>query len=321
MPGERNGRSRPKVTGVEGERRVWRPDWPCPVGQVWSLWRRGGGDPTYRIDEAGRHWRGLNTPLGPATVRVSSDRAEGAIVGEAWGAGASWVLGNLPTMLGADDDPRGMPLLHEALRRAAHERPHWRVGRGGVVLDALTPAIIEQKVTGQEAFGGFRQLVYRYGTVAPGPGRAIGLRVQPDAVALRSVPSWEWLQLGVDPARSKTLVRAARVAGGLQRTIHRPFDEADRLLQTVPGLGRWTSAEVRQRAHGDPDAVAFGDYHVARNIGWALIGEEIGDDQLAELLEPYRGHRYRVQRLLELAGIGHPRRGARMSPRTHLPTN
>ena len=78
---------------------------------------------------------------------------------------------------------------------------------------------------------------------------------------------------------------------------------------------------ARGVALGDPDAVAFGDYHVARNIGWALIGEEIGDDQLAELLEPYRGHRYRVQRLLELAGIGHPRRGARMSPRTHLPTN
>ncbi len=41
---------------------------------------------------------------------------------------------------------------------------------------------------------------------------------------------------------------------------------------------------------------------------------------LAELLEPYRGHRYRVQRLLELDGHFRPRRGPRMSPRTHLPT-
>ena len=30
------------------------------------------------------------------------------------------------------------------------------------------PAIIEQKVTGQEAFGGFRRLVHRFGEKAPG---------------------------------------------------------------------------------------------------------------------------------------------------------
>lgn len=88
----------------------------------------------------------------------------------------------------------------------------------------------------------------------------------------------------------------------------------------MPGVGVWTSAEVRSRAQGDPDAVAFGDYHVARNIGWALIGVELDDDGLAELLEPYRGHRYRVQRLLELSGRGHPRFGPRMAPRTHLPS-
>ena len=65
--------------------------------------------------------------------------------------------------------------------------------------------------------------------------------------------------------------------------------------------------------------VSFGDYHVAKNIGWALTGRQVDDDGLAELLEPYAGHRYRVQRLLELAGASRPRRGPRMSPRTHLP--
>jgi hypothetical protein len=37
------------------------------------------------------------------------------------------------------------------------------------------------------------------------------------------------------------------------------------------------------------------------------------------LVEPYRPHRYRVQRLLELAGVAAPRRGPRMPPRRHLP--
>ena len=87
----------------------------------------------------------------------------------------------------------------------------------------------------------------------------------------------------------------------------------------MPGIGVWTAAEVAQRALGDPDAVSYGDYHVAKNIGWALTGSEVDDDGLAELLEPYAGHRYRVQRLLELAGAYRPRRGPRMAPRTHLP--
>jgi hypothetical protein len=41
---------------------------------------------------------------------------------------------------------------------------------------------------------------------------------------------------------------------------------------------------------------------------------------MAALLEPWAGHRHRVQRLVELAGITVPRRGERMAPRTHLPT-
>jgi hypothetical protein len=45
----------------------------------------------------------------------------------------------------------------------------------------------------------------------------------------------------------------------------------------------------------------------------------VDDDGLAELLEPYRPHRYRVQRLVELAGLRRPRHGPRMAPRTHLP--
>jgi hypothetical protein len=65
--------------------------------------------------------------------------------------------------------------------------------------------------------------------------------------------------------------------------------------------------------------VSFGDYHVAKNIGWALTGVPVDDDGLAVLLEPYAGHRYRVQRLLELTGAMRPRRGPRMALRTHLP--
>lgn len=300
--------------------RTWRPDWPVPVGQVWSTWRRGQGDPTYRVDTAGCHWRGLLTPCGPATLRVRERPAQGVVEASSWGEGASWALDALPAMLGADDDPAGFEPAHPVLARAAHAHPHWRVGRGGCVWAALLPAVLEQKVTGQEAFDGYRRLVHRFGTPAPGPVDHVGLRVPPAPEQVRRVPSWAWLQAGVDHARSSTVLRAAAVASGLERTLSVDHAEADRRLRSVPGLGPWTSAEVRQRAHGDPDAVSLGDFHVARNISWALVGEQRADAETAELLEPYRGHRYRVQRLLELAGLRHPRHGQRMAPRRHLPT-
>ncbi len=91
-------------------------------------------------------------------------------------------------------------------------------------------------------------------------------------------------------------------------------------MEAVPGVGVWTSAEVAARALGDADAVSFGDYHIAKNVTYARTGEVGDDDRMAELLEPWAGHRHRVQRLVELGGIARPRHGARMAPRTHLPT-
>jgi 3-methyladenine DNA glycosylase/8-oxoguanine DNA glycosylase len=70
------------------------------------------------------------------------------------------------------------------------------------------------------------------------------------------------------------------------------------------------------RAFGDPDAVSVGDFHIPNMVAWALAGEPRGiDERMLELLEPYRGQRGRVIRLLELAGFGAPRYGPRLSPR------
>ena len=299
--------------------REWRPDWPCPVGAVLGVHRRGGGDPTYRVD-GDRHWRGIRTPAGPATLVVEPLPRDGLVRAEAWGPGADWVLDSVPTLLGAEDDVTGFdpdrhPLVAEAWRRYAH----WRIGRSGLVMESLTPAIIEQKVTGQEAFAGFRMLVHRYGERAPGPGRDRKLWVQPAAETIRRIPSWEWLRMHVDPARSRALLTAARVADSLERTVGLPGDEVERRLTSLPGIGVWTAAEVRQRAHGDADAVSFGDYHVAKDLGWAVAGRDFSDDEMAGFLEPWRPHRGRVPVLLALTGGRRPRHGARMAPRTHLP--
>jgi 3-methyladenine DNA glycosylase/8-oxoguanine DNA glycosylase len=303
---------------VTEQTRVWRPDWPCPVGAVVGQHRRGAGDPTHRL-LGDTHWRGVRTPLGPATLALEGRAREGTVRARAWGPGAAWALDSVPALLGADDDLRGFEPRHPLVAEAWRRHPHWRQGRTGLVMESLVPAIVEQKVTGQEAFAGFRMLVHRYGERAPGPGGELRLWVQPSPETLRGVPSWEWLRMHIDPARSRAIVTAARVADSLERTVGLPGEEVDRRLRSLPGIGVWTAAEVRQRAHGDADAVSFGDYHVAKDVGHVLAGREFDDAELEEFLEPWRPHRNRVPTLLGLAGLHRPRHGARMAPRTHLP--
>lgn len=295
--------------------RVWRPDWPCPAGSILAVHRRGAGDPTYRVTPGGVHRRAFRTPEGPVALEVAPLDPKGEIRARAWGDGAEWALDALPRMLGEQDDPSGF-VPPAALEQAWRRNRHWRLGATGLVWESLAPTVIEQKVTGKEAFGAFRRLVRRFGERAPGD---FDLMLQPTPEQIRAIPSWEWLKLPVDGGRSRPLVALARVADSLQRAAEVGTEAFDRSVRTIPGVGVWTSAEVRSAALGDADAVSFGDYHIAKDVGWALVGEAVDDDALAELLEPYRPHRHRVQHLVEAAGMGRPRRGPRMAPRTHLP--
>ena len=182
------------------------------------------------------------------------------------------------------------------------------------------PAIIEQKVTGKEAFGGFRAMVHRFGERAPGPGVERKLWLQPTPEQLRTSRPGSGCgctSTRPGPARSSPWRRSPT---SLERTVSLSGEEAERRMRSLPGIGVWTSAEVRQRAFGDPDAVSFGDYHVAKDVGWALTGTPFDDAQLEEYLEPWRPQRGRVPLLVAVGGLRRPRHGARMSLPTHYPT-
>lgn len=299
--------------------RRWRPPHPVELPVVIAPLQRGGGDPTGRRTPDGTYWRAHRTPEGPVTLGLRQAR-DGEVHATAEGPGAAWVLDRLPRYLGGEDDVSDFAPRHPVVAAAHRRRPGWRPLATGLVLEALVPAVIEQKVTGDEAFRGYRLLVRRYGEPAPGAGAALGLVVPPDARTWALIPSWEWLHAGVDGARSGAVVRAARVADRLEETVALDREQATRRLRAVPGIGVWTAAEVRQRALGDPDAVSFGDYHLARVIGQALVGRPVDDVELARLLEPDRGHRHRVTSLVRLEVGDGERHGPRMSRRTHLPT-
>lgn len=299
------------------------PGRPVPLGAILATYRHGSGDPTFHSAPDGV-WRAAHTPDGPVTVRLHREPAAvgDRIVAQAWGPGATWTLDGLPELCGSADDPSGLRIRHDVLRRVAREQQHWRVARSRLVLDSLVPAIIEQRVTGKQAFGAYRQLVRRFGAPAPGPAEAISalrLMVPPDVTGWRRIPSWEWLRAGVDARRSDTVQRVLQVAPRLDECCAIPREKAWQRLRSIPGVGVWTAAETMQRAAGDADAVSFGDYHVAKDIGHALTGAPVDDEGLARLLLPYAGHRYRVQHLVMAGRLGAPRRGPRLALPTHLP--
>ncbi|HXP19944.1 MAG TPA: DNA-3-methyladenine glycosylase 2 family protein [Streptosporangiaceae bacterium] len=303
---------------AEASRHEWLASFQVEVRLTLSIHRRGGRDPAYQTDAEGAVWRTSLTPAGPATLRITSRRApQGTlIVGQAWGTGAEWLLDSLPAQVGSQDDTSGFVPKDPVVRDLASRYAGLRVGRTGRVFEALVPAVLEQKVVGLEAHRAWQVLLRTFGEPAPGPAPQ-GMRVFPPPEVWARIPSWEWHRAGVEGVRARTIMAAARVASRLERLLDLDPAEADRRLQSMPGIGPWTSAEIRQRAAGDADAVSVGDYHLPTVVGWTLARRATDDAGMLELLAPYAGHRYRVTRLIELGGSGPPRRGPHMALRDY----
>ncbi len=300
------------------------PAFPVDLRLTLGIHRRGAGDPTLRFSRDGSAWRASRTPEGPVTLGLVPDGI--AIRARAWGPGAAWALEQAPELVGVDDDPGnfadrvaadGPPFLGTLLARYHAIR----IGRTRRVLEALVPAIIEQKVTGDEARSAFVALVRRHGEPAPGPWEAerrpAPLRVPPPPATLAGLPGYAYHPLGLERHRADAIRFAAARAGRVEECTDLALVDAYARLRALPLVGPWTAAEVGLRALGDPDAVSVGDFHLCHAVSYALAGEERGsDERMLELLAPFAGHRARVIRLIEAAGIHAPRRGPRMAPRS-----
>lgn len=295
---------------------VYRPHTPLDLDRTVGMLRRGGGDPT-TVHDGPVIWRALRTPAGLATIALRA--APDGIRAAAWGDGAEHAIAGVPALCGALDDPDGFdPSHHPLVAEVARRHPGIRLARTDEVFDALVCAIIEQKVTGMQAFGAWRALVSRFGDRAPGPTPR-PMFAAPAPETWRRIPSWSWHRAGVEPPQSKTIVRAAERADSIRRAVLSATTGADRdrVLTSLPGIGHWTSAETRIRALGDADAVSVGDYHLAHEVGFALTGSRTDDDGMLELLAPWAGHRQRVIRLIAASGVREPRRGPRLAPENH----
>ncbi|MFG1934950.1 DNA-3-methyladenine glycosylase family protein [Mycobacterium sp. NPDC048908] len=287
-------------------------DGPATPGLTLSPLRRGRGDPCYHDAEDGAIWRTSLMRSGPVTARLQKSAVD-TVDCEAWGTGATEFVDALPDLLGVHDNATGFAPSEPTIAAAHRRVPHLRLGRTGRVLEALVPAILEQRVYGKDARRAWRALVTKFGAPAPGPAPE-HMRVPPPADGWRRIPSWEFHRANVDPGRARTIVGCAQRADSLERLTTRVPEDARAAMMSLPGIGIWTAAETAQRAFGDADALSIGDFHLAKMVGWRLLGRPIDDAAMETLLEPLRPHRHRAVRLLEVTGPAHaPRRAPRQA--------
>lgn len=266
----------------------------------------GRGDPTIRFAADGI-WRATRTRIGPATIRLRA--TDGGIAVTAWGSGAATAVEGAADLVGANDQPEALVPQHRLIGELVHRFPGLRLPRTNRPFEALLPAICEQKVTGIQARASYRAIIAAHGEPAPGPA---GLRLPPKPETLAALPYFAFHPWGLERRRADLIRQTAALAPRLEQAT--PAEAYSR-LGAVTGIGPWTLAEVGRIAFGDPDALSVGDFHIPSLVAWALAREPRGDDaRMLELLEPYRGQRGRVQRLLEVSGISPPRYGPRLTP-------
>jgi 3-methyladenine DNA glycosylase/8-oxoguanine DNA glycosylase len=282
---------------------------PLDLGLTLGHLARGAYDPTILVDGDG-FWRATRTPDGPATLNLRADGS--GVRARAWGPGAAAALEAVPDLVGAHDDPSVFEPKHQVLRDPWRRMRGLRLGRTGAVIEALVPSILEQKVTGREAFRSYWALVRRYGERAPGP---VELLLPPAPHVLAELPYWAYHPLGIERRRADIVRRSCARAARLEEAASMAIADAYRRLQAIQGVGPWTAAEVARNALGDPDAVSVGDYHLKNHVAWVLAGEpRATDERMLELLEPYRGQRARAIRLIEACPTP-PRYGPRVKLR------
>jgi 3-methyladenine DNA glycosylase/8-oxoguanine DNA glycosylase len=265
----------------------------------------GAYDPTCRLGP-GRLWKAARTPEGPVTLRLA--RGDAGVVARAWGPGAAWAVDRVDALAGLRDDPAGFVPPAGPIGTLATRRRGIRLARSPWVLDGLMEYVLQQRVRFQDASRAHRRLVRRLGAAAPGPPGLLLPLAPADWLCLSDL---EMRSAGVDGQRARTLRAAARSARRLGAAFDLDRARARLVLGAVPGCGPWTVAITMGFVLGDPDAVPTGDLHLPHEVGWALGGEPRADDaRMLELLEPFRGHRFRVLRLLLAAGRVHLGRAA-----------
>jgi len=271
-------------------------------------------DPTF--DTSPHHFtKAVLTPDGPGTMRLTWNAA-GDVTAEAWGSGATWLIENSPRWMGATDDVTGFePGLNPKVAELWRRHPGLRLPAIGVIWQELALVLLGQRVTTGDAAQQWNRMCRMWGEPAPGPGELL-LPPRPEVIAGLSYV--ELHRLGIERRRADVVVQAAKRADRLEEAAAMSPADAMRRLTALPGMGAWTASATLLASHGDPDTVLLRDYGLPTLVNYAFTGDARhldpdagGDEIMLGHLEPWRGQRQRIIRLLYAAGFTAPRRGAR----------
>ena len=171
-------------------------------------------------------------------------------------------------------------------------------------------AVLQQRVRSTDAMSDWRHIANRFGSRS-----SAGACAFPSPASLAALAPWQLEALGIDAKRARTLIALARE---IRLNPLRPAMTFAQLRgegwARVPGVGPWTVETVLGFGAADPDALPLGDLYLPHLVAFTLAGESEGSDtRMVELLEPFRGQRFRVARLILGSGIALPRTGPRRS--------
>ncbi len=276
---------------------------PVDFARTFSLQRLGPHDPTARLSRdafcKAFVYRGVPVTL---AFQREPDEPEALRV-TALGPAAEPMLAETLACLAQEDDYARFRTADSGVERLHRSLPGLRLLRIPWLWDMACSVILQQRIRTVDAMRTWSRMAAQWGAVAP-----LGLRTFPDAAGLAAIPEFALRGLDVDAQRTGTLRRLAREWRFRPLRTEMSFAAMREELQRLPGIGPWTVESILGYGAGDCDAAIPGDLHLPHLVCYALAGEIPGsDERMLELLEPFRGHRFRIIRLLYASRLVVPR--------------
>ena len=291
---------------------------PYDLVRTLSLIALARRDPCTRINGPRGARLAVQGPTGPLTVKLH--QASAAVNVEIEGGDADWLAPLLPDWLGLNFEPPTFD-SPSRLRNLARKHAGLRLPRVPLVFPRLVQIVLQQLVRFEDACHGWKELVRKHGTKAPGHD---DLSLPPTADVLARLASFQWIECGILPEQGRRIAGLARAAKRIESAWGHGLaddaaDETCKFLQTQRGVGPWTIGSLRGSSLGDADAVVLADYSLPKHVAYFFTGEETidgraaTDDDMLRMLQPLRPYRYYATGLLMHAPPP-PRRGPRRMP-------
>jgi 3-methyladenine DNA glycosylase/8-oxoguanine DNA glycosylase len=272
---------------------------PMHFSRTFSMQGLGPYDPTTE-SETNLFRKAFFYRGAPATLEFRRD-PEGLLL-TAYAPDAEALLEETLAGLRQDDRYRSFATVDSGIWRLHRSQPGLRLLRFPWLYEMTCSAILQQRIRTVDAMRDWRHITQRWGVGAP-----LGLRAFPSAEILARVAQFELQALDIDAQRVRTLLRFAQESRFVPLRTTLGFDELRQRLIRIPGIGPWTTESVLGYGAGDADAAIPGDLHLPHLVCYALAGEIPGsDERMMELLEPFRGHRFRIIRLIYASRLAVP---------------